>query len=132
MRTRQQERAAEAYRRVVAVKDGGSGKTELEQYGRQCLRLPAMIQQAGLCQAVAFLQAKAKSSPQSPFAMALTDLAGVMGEADLPRTAREANLVAYLQLTREALRSAEWMKRYAEAELKARPGDDGATAGGTR
>jgi CRISPR-associated protein Cmr5 len=130
MRTRQQERAAEAYSRIIALKSGGWSRADKDKYGLQCVHLPAMIHEAGLCQAVAFLQSKAKTNSESPHGKALADLAGVMREHDLPTSARNSDLLAYLQLTREALRSAEWLKRYAEAELKVSAADDAASGPG--
>lgn len=120
MQTRQQERAAAAYTRVNAM----LGQAKQKDYGRLCLHLPALIHQCGLCQTVAFLQAKAKDKTESAHFRVLEDLAGVMKTLDLPKAARNGQLGEYLQLSREAMRAAEWMKRYAEAVLKVELGDD--------
>ncbi len=120
MKTRQQERAAEAYSRVKKMENDGKKK----DYGRLCLHLPALIHQCGLCQTVAFFEAKAKEKADSAHFKVLADLEGVMRTLELPKLARNGALGPYLQLTREAMRSAEWMKRYAEAVLKVEMGAD--------
>jgi len=120
MQTRQQQRAADAYARVNAM----LGQAKQKDYGRLCLHLPALIHQCGLCQTVAFLQAKPKDKAESAHFKVLADLAGVMKTQNLPQAARDGQLGEYLQLSREAMRSAEWMKRYAEAVLKVELGDD--------
>ena len=65
----------------------------------------------GLAQAVAFAQAKDKSAY-------LDDLSNVMRIDDnsvLGNISRTVDLVEYLQITREAIECATWIKRYAEA-----------------
>ena len=119
--TREQQRAAAAYKRV---------KTRDKKYGRQCLRLPALIHQCGLCQALAFLEAKELHE-------VLDDLAWVIWASDdeenrpkgpaLADKARGTGMAEYQWLSREALKSAQWLKRYSEAVLKVKPGED--TAG---
>jgi CRISPR/Cas system CMR-associated protein Cmr5 small subunit len=49
----------------------------------------------------------------------------------LARKAREESMVEYQWLTREALKSSQWLKRYSEAILKVKPTDELKTAGGT-
>ena len=46
------------------------------------------------------------------------------GRSALTEAARTAKLLEYQQLTREALKCAQWFKRYAEAVLKVQAGGD--------
>ncbi|MBS1874706.1 MAG: type III-B CRISPR module-associated protein Cmr5 [Acidobacteria bacterium] len=109
--TRDQKRAQSVFDAVTAVKNRN---TFVEEYGRQCLRLPILIQQDGLCLTLAFLEAKAK--PQKPyFRQVVDDLQRILG-ADAEKI-RKADAVTYQRLSREALRTALWFKRYAEAVL---------------
>ena len=111
MCTRQQVWAEKAYAKVKAV-ENTIGE---EDYGRFCKGFPALIHSAGLCQAVAFAEAKEKDKY-------LEDLAAVLGKNkdDLAHTSRLVDVVEYQQLSRDAMAVATWLKRYAEALLKGR------------
>ncbi|MGH7772971.1 MAG: type III-B CRISPR module-associated protein Cmr5 [Candidatus Binatia bacterium] len=97
MPTRDQERAQRAYLRVIQQshdeetrKINAKAKKEEAEYERFAKRFPALIQNCGLAQAVAFAEAKAPK----PY---LTDLAHVVTK-DLPteqlaQQVREAPLV---------------------------------------
>lgn len=125
MPTREQERAQRAYGRVLLQshdeetrRSNEKEKKKEAEYQRFAKRFPALIQNCGLAQAIAFAQAKAPEKY-------LADLAHVV-EAEmltdnLAGDAREAPLPKYQKLTRDALAAATWLKRYAEAVLK---GDD--------
>jgi CRISPR-associated protein Cmr5 len=124
-RTREQVRAAAAHALISEIK-GGSEKSAKE-FGRQCLRLPSLIHQCGLCQALAFLEAK-------KFGPVVHGLARVVSAPEddakkrldgpaLAKQAREAGMIEYQWLSREALKSAQWLKRYTEAILNLKPGD---------
>jgi CRISPR-associated protein Cmr5 len=117
-----------------------------KKYGRQCLRLPALILQCGLCQTVAFFEAKAQDGSEENsnqarryFSALLDDLAEALGftpfkhgtpqRTDSPRSqliekARMAGLTEYQKLNRDALQCANYFKRYAEAILKVQLGED--------
>lgn len=115
--TREQKRAQMAYEKVHAV------KTEpwLEDYGRQAKQLPALIHQCGLCQALAFLQAKGAADGGAAKRQLLDDLAATLhytGAERLLKDARELTTPDYHLLGRDSLRCAEWLKRYSEALLR--------------
>lgn len=120
-RTLEQKRAEAAFQKVKRVAD--SNPAWAKDYGRQCRRLPTLILQTGLCQAVAFLMAKGHSEgtkesvQKSAFTNVLADLESIMGLSDgsLARRAREANLSVYRHDTIAALGCAHYLKRYAEA-----------------
>ena len=118
--TRDQNRAHTAYQRVIDVPADMK-----KEYGGNCLRLPAMIHQNGLCQTLAFLEAKSAKYPW--FSRLLNDLAAVTGLAhtggQFAADTRGADLGTYQRYTREALASATYLKRYAEAVLRAEATD---------
>lgn len=119
--TREQRRARDAFNAVNARLESCNN----EDYGRQCLHLPALIHQCGLCQAVAFFESKGAS--RSFFIAALDDLSMVMGvgnRVELRNRALNCSMQEYQRWTREALKSAQWLKRYAEALLNVEPGND--------
>ncbi len=129
VRTREQQRAEKAFQRIRAA----SNEPWAREYGRLCLRLPALIQQCGLCQALTFYEAKGAAdvrgqSRNPEFHRLLEDLAEVSGlapnRAVLLDEVRKADLVRYQWMTRELLRCAVWFKRYAEAYLKVQPGEE--------
>lgn len=127
--TRDQKRAQEAYQAIRRVKDQGRFA---ENYGRQCLRLPALIHQCGLCQALAFFQAKGgevgDKKGKEYFHQVLQDLAKVSGLGEsgekLAERAWSEDMKTYQWMTREAMASAQWLKRYAEAVLKVESGGE--------
>ena len=109
MQTKQQQWAEKAYTSVSEKK----GKAKEEDYGRFCKSFPALLHTAGLCQALAFANAKKHTDY-------LNDLAGILGQNSetLQETSRTADVLAYQRLSREAMYAATWLKRYAEALLK--------------
>jgi CRISPR-associated protein Cmr5 len=124
-RTREQVRAATAHDLISRVKAENGAK----DFGRQCLRLPSLIHQCGLCQALAFLEAKRFGNVVDGLARVVSapehDSNKKLDGVTLSKQAREAGMVEYQWLSREALRSAQWLKRYAEAILNIKPGDTG-------
>lgn len=126
--SRDQKRAQAAYRAVSDAKSQAWRK----DYGRQCLRLPALIHQCGLCQAIAFFQAKGgevgDKKGKEYFHQVLQDLAVVSGlersAEKFAERARSEDMKTYQWMTGEAMASAQWLKRYAEAVLKVEPGGE--------
>ncbi len=118
--TRDPARAHLAYNKISAVHEDIR-----KEYGGNCLRLPAMIHQNGLCQTLAFLEAKSAKNPV--FGRLLNDLAAVSGlaqtGAEFAAATRSADLATYQRYTRDALASATYLKRYAEAVLRVEDAD---------
>jgi CRISPR-associated protein Cmr5 len=113
--TRDQERAQAAYARV----EKAAGTRSAKEYKAQCRELPALIHHCGLCQALAFFEAKgAGAEGKKHFQQILEDLAVVSKLPELPAKARTADVQEYQRMTMEAMACAEWLKRYAEALLK--------------
>ena len=122
-RTRSQLRAEAAHRHVTAIQK--ENEPWAKDYGRQCLRLPSLILQCGLCQSLAFLEAKGGGDGvrAKAFSRLLADLTQVVyGEKGaspgLAEETRTASSQRYLWLTRETLACSQWFKRYAEAVLR--------------
>jgi CRISPR type III-B/RAMP module-associated protein Cmr5 len=133
---------AQVASRLVRSRDAKTYRTE---YGIQCLRLPAAIHECGLCQTLAFIEAKAQGiserekSGKKHFAALLEDLSEALGVSDrvaangvpatprgqlLAQMVRDADLMEYRRLSRDALHCANYLKRYAEAILKVQLGAD--------
>ncbi|MCS6869151.1 type III-B CRISPR module-associated protein Cmr5 [Thermus sp.] len=113
MRTRSQNWAQAAYERVRARKDW----EKREEYQDMALKLPVLVRQAGLSQALAFVHSRGKEGHRAVG----DDLAAVLGYGNLEalaEAARRAELLRYLRLTREVLQVAEWFKRFAQALLE--------------
>ncbi|MEW6309278.1 MAG: type III-B CRISPR module-associated protein Cmr5 [Bacillota bacterium] len=105
--TKDQRRAQTAWR-LVNLRGQADGVT----YRALSKGFPALVHACGVCQALSFAAAKPR------YRGYLEDLAQVVGAAsvcELLQKGREAALADYLQLTREVMRAAMWLARYAEA-----------------
>jgi CRISPR-associated protein Cmr5 len=94
-----------------------------KKYGRLCLRLPTLISNNGLCQTLAFLEAKGAAIEKKPeYKNLMGDLAVATGDAtnweEYANLARTSSGSSYIRLTAEALRCSLYFKRYAEAVLR--------------
>ncbi len=122
MQTKEQIRA----KTIHALIEQAEKQTYKAAYGRLCLRLPFLIRANGLCQTLAFLEAK-QTEKKPEFGQLIADLAkAAAGKAgtEYCGLARTAQTGEYLQMTREALACGQWFKRYAEAVLKVDPTED--------
>lgn len=126
MRTLSQEYAAKVYEQVAdfGEKYKDEKSKERKQYGSMAHKLPVLVRQAGLVQAVVFVETRGKESHKQ----LLNDLAATLGKADA-KTFREecqkAELAEYMWLTRKTLAALEWYKRFAESVLNVKPGEKG-------
>ncbi len=118
-RTKKQRRAEIASAIIRGI------KPENEEYARLAKKFPALVHTCGLVQATAFVLAKEKNKEttngQKTGILYLGHLSKVMGYpdgTDLHTKSRTASLMDYQQMTQEAIDSATWLKRYAEAFLK--------------
>ncbi len=112
--TRQQNWALRAHERVLAK----AGTASAGKYRTLCMRGPAILRQAGLVQALPFLETRPGEGKHYA-----EDLATVVGAKlpELQKRARESSLPQYMALTREVVAAAIWLRRFAQAELQ---GDD--------
>ncbi len=117
--TRQQKWAKEALKRVQAYQ----GPDE-KKYRTLCMRTPALIQQSGLVQALAFLRARDGEEGKrfcSDLAAVYAPEQAAKGDPGerLQTLAQSTDaLLAYMTLTRDLIDVAIWMRRFAQAELK--------------
>ncbi len=109
--TLQQERAASAYQAVRAAKSN--------DYGSLVRRLPALIQQDGLAQALVFLKAKGEKHHQDAYNHISQWVMAKIApnpERDLLDWLMSTDSGDYRRATAEALAYLNWLKRFAEAE----------------
>lgn len=114
MNTRDQLRASKVHGYVKAVQP-----EQLDDYARFAHKLPVLIRQAGLAQALAFVEARGKEAGRA----ILQDLeATVRAMKVLPdnqgllNASRSLPLARYAQLSEEAMASLVWFKRFVQSE----------------
>jgi CRISPR-associated protein Cmr5 len=120
--TRQQRRAQKAYKCISPrTKDANGQEIKNdkynEEYNQLAKRFPALVHNCGLAQALAFVQAKEKDAGKA-YISHLSDVMDLKKDEDLGNISRSADLIKYQWLTREAIESATWLKRYSEALLE--------------
>ena len=135
VRTRSQVWAERAFDRVAARRSYG----QKDDYATFAKSFPGLIHTCGLVQALAFAEAKGKDkenkllwpdrsqeNERGHTLEFLDDLATVLGTGrdELIKQSREADVVTYLRLSREALAAAGWLKRYVEALLEDKGGKE--------
>ncbi len=117
--TRSQRYAQRAFgciqRRADELK-GDDKKKERKELSGFAKRFPTLIHTCGLCQALAFAQAKDRDDYLDDIATVLERLS----RDKLLAKARSAAVPEYMDLSRNTIMAASWLKRYAEALL----GDD--------
>jgi len=121
MRTLEQELAAQIYAQVSQLQTDAA---HAKEYGGMAHKLPVLIRQAGLVQALAYVRARGKPGAQR----LLADFAQVMGHAspeDLLAAVRNAQLLEYMYLTHRAIVALTWYKRFAQSVLGVEPTDEG-------
>ncbi len=123
LQTRSQTYAKKAYEKVKAVT--GENDAFREEYAALAKSLPFLIRSAGLAQALAFVDAKAKgeeANKPKPKAWnrLLADLNQIMQAGNpkaLVQAGIEADLFEYMHLTRKTLEALVWFKRFSESVL---------------
>jgi CRISPR-associated protein Cmr5 len=98
-----------------------------KRYGAWAHTLPVLIRSAGLAQAVAFLDVKAKSEGPKQLRDDLQSVLRGLGVLAQDKTLRDEahglKLLAYVQLSRETLGVLTWFKRFADSVLGVRQGE---------
>jgi CRISPR-associated protein Cmr5 len=131
MQTRNQRLAADVFSKVSEFKgrftdENGKVKREHEPevklYGSLAHRLPVLIRQAGLAQALAFVEARGRTTQMDLLTHLSLTVKGI--EDALLTRSREAKLSEYVQLTRETLAALTWYKRFAQSVLEVEAGED--------
>ena len=126
MKTREQHYAAQTYNQVYEL--FAQDKTYRDAYGSMAHRLPVLVRQAGLVQALAFVEARGKPAHKQ----LLEHLAEVVldggAKTDLLARSRNDAMMAYMHLTENVLAALAWYKRFAQSILDVDPtaeGDEG-------
>lgn len=124
MKTLEQDFAGTIYKQVEAYGNTyPEGKSERKQYGAMAHKLPVLVRTAGLAQALAFVDSRGKE----PHKELLKHLAHVTANAEVVeflRQSREADLPAYIYLSRKTMLALKWYKRFAQSVLKIEPGEE--------
>lgn len=94
----------------VAKKPGAA------KFRTHAFRLPTLIKQAGLAQALKFMETRDEEGKRlvDGLATALSKNGGASLIADVLR----APMAAYMALSRDALAASVWFRRFAQSELK--------------
>lgn len=123
MTTRDQQRAILAFQHIQPYAQ--KPERERKKYATIVHKLPALLQSAGLCQALHFVQSREEH--QRPYLDHLaTQLSRCLGLSanqslsaeQLLERVRRAALPEYLQLTDEAMACAAWYRRLVQGVLK--------------
>ncbi|MEW6243540.1 MAG: type III-B CRISPR module-associated protein Cmr5 [Bacillota bacterium] len=101
-------------------------KALIDAYGRLCFTFPVLVQQSGLCQAIAFSLDKARSDEEreshraQAHRLLLDHVAVVLNTApgDLGRAVAEMDLGEYMLSTRIVLDAWVYFRRFAVSILK--------------
>lgn len=112
--TRQQQWSLGAHRKVLAFKE--AKPDQRKKLNTFCHKMPSLIQQAGLMQALVFIEARG-DAPGQTFLDALAAVHGADSRARLRGAAQAAELADYLALTRDLTDVATWFRRFAQIEL---------------
>jgi len=120
MQTIQQKYAQSVYQRITQFASHHN-EQECKEYGSMAHKLPVLVRQAGLIQALAYVETRDKD----PHRMLLDHLAQTLGftRDTLLQEARNTSLPRYMLLTRQTLWALEWYKRFAQSILGVEPGE---------
>jgi len=126
----EQTRATTAYEHIQGIL--AQPEADRSRYGTLALKLPILVRSAGLCQALHFVQSRAKSDPSKPEMRILDHIADQLARVDptikdansLCMCVRGADMKTYLHLTREATMILQWYARLTRSLLGIEPTDD--------
>jgi len=114
MQTREQKYAESVYNQIYAIY--ASGEAYHKKYGSLAHKLPILVRQAGLAQALAFADTR-KPPAQKKL---LEHLAAVVLDSDvrtLLTQSRTLPLLPYMRLTDDVMLALTWYKRYVQSVL---------------
>lgn len=126
MKTLSQEYAVSVYNRVTEFGNKNkAGSKARKEYGAMAHKLPVLVRQAGLMQAMTFVHTRGKPGHTA----LLEDLAQIVTTKDAKNFLAECGtneLADYMWLTRKTLAALEWFKRFSESVLDVKAGEEGA------
>lgn len=107
--TRQQKWAQHAFECVQTAGNKGNSK-----YETHCMKAPSLIRQAGLVQALAFLNTRGDEGAR--LVLNLAKGLGFNDAASFLDRVRKAPLPEYMALSRDVASLAVWFRRFVQAE----------------
>lgn len=114
MQTREQKHAESAYNQIYAIES--KGESYRKQYGSLAHKLPILIRQAGLAQALAFASTRKPDAQQK----LLEHVAATVindSFAELIRQSRQKPMLEYMRLSEDVMLALTWYKRFAQSIL---------------
>lgn len=126
MRTIQQQFASAVYDHILSYQNDHS-ETDQKKYGSMAIKLPFLVQRAGLAQALAFVNMKAESDSGEPYKDLLGHLSQIVveeGQQPLLQASISADLPEYIYLTKRTLLALEWFNRFSQSILKVKQTDE--------
>lgn len=91
---------------------------EKAKFKTRAMKMPSLILQSGLCQAMEYLISRSDSEKGThAFADAFAKAVAGLNRKALADKVREAKTPDYLRLSRDALEVAAWFRRMAQSEL---------------
>lgn len=126
MQTIQQQYAGTISKQVsqFAQQHPGKDNADRKAYGSMAHKLPVLVRQAGLIQALAYVATRGKDT-QKKLLDHLSETLGFPSQDDLLKQVREAPLREYMLFTRQTLWALEWYKRFAQSILGVEPAEEG-------
>lgn len=106
--------ARNVYDKISAVNSAGRNDDYKKKYGKMALRLPALVQNAGMLQAFAFIEDNKEVPPKD----LLGDLAQVLGfanKAALMTACIDLPFGEYRYLARRCMIALTWFKRFSQS-----------------
>ena len=106
--------ARDVYGKITAINTAGKDDNYKKKYGKMALKLPVLVQNAGLLQALAFVEDKGADAQKG----LVEDLAAVLnftGIEDLRSACIDLPFSEYRYLTRRSMIALTWFKRFAQS-----------------
>jgi len=118
MQTREQKYAESAYNQVHSI--WAKGETYHKKYGSLAHKLPILVRQAGLTQALAFAATRKPEAQQELLKhLAITVIDDDFDE--LLAQSRTKPLLAYMRLSEDVMLALTWYKRFVQSVLGVDP-----------
>ena len=106
--------ARAVFDKITAVNTTGKDDSYKKKYGKMALKLPVLVQNAGLLQALAFVEDKGVDA-QKGLVKDLAEVLNVQGPEALRNACIDLPFSEYRFLTRRAVIALTWFKRFAQS-----------------
>lgn len=106
--------ARSVYDKIVAINTAGRNNDYKKKYGKMALRLPALVQSAGLLQALAFIE-DGNDLPPKDLVVDLAQVLGFGNKADLMTACINLPFGEYRYLVRRSVIALTWFKRFTQS-----------------